>query len=213
MRKQAKTALAAILAIVPLAAVAGGAPDVRVGPFDFDNVPFHVALGEIVRGTGVSVVMRDDIPGTLSATGVAGKLDVIVGKMCGYSGARCDFNNDVLIVSMGRPVAAAAPRVPEVVAPHEAPRAEAEVVPPPEPAKPWAVVSGTSLRGTLAGWSSRAGWNLHWDATDDFILLAQAEFIGDFDAAVSRLLTAVNVHGHNFRAETYAGNKVLRVFK
>ncbi|PKO60784.1 MAG: hypothetical protein CVU23_13095 [Betaproteobacteria bacterium HGW-Betaproteobacteria-17] len=80
-------------------------------------------------------------------------------------------------------------------------------------AKPWGVISGTSLRDTLAGWSSRAGWALHWDATDDFVLLAQAEFDGDFDDAVSRLLVAVNVHGHNFHAETYTGNKVLRVFK
>jgi hypothetical protein len=213
MRKQAKTALAAILAIAPLAAVAGGAPDVRVGPFNFDNVPFHVALSEIIKGTGVSVVMRDDIPGTLSATGVAGKLDVIVGKMCGYSGAMCVFDNGVLMVSMGRPVDAAAPRAPEVVAPHGVAPAETEVVPPPEMAKPWGVISGTSLRDTLAGWSSRAGWALHWDAADDFVLLAQAEFDGDFDDAVSRLLVAVNVHGHNFHAETYTGNKVLRVFK
>jgi hypothetical protein len=138
---------------------------------------------------------------------------VILGKVCGYSGAKCDFDNGVLMVSMGSHVSAAAPGSPKVAAAPDAAAAEAGVVVPPEPPKPWEVVSGTSLRGTLADWSARAGWDLHWDAADDFVLLARAEFNGDFDGAVSRLLTAVNAHGYAFQAEAYAGNKVLRVFK
>lgn len=206
MQPYKRAALAAAIVLSPFTAVAGSMPDVRVGPFNFNEAPIHAALAQIVRGTGVSVVMTEDVPGTLTATGVGGKLDVIVGKVCGYSGAKCDFDNGVLMVSMREQLAAASPQAPAVV---EAP----VVVAPPEPVKPWEVVPGTSLRNTLAEWSDRADWELHWDAADDFVLLARAEFDGDFDSAVSRLLTAVNASGHTFHAETYTGNKVLRVFK
>lgn len=207
------SALAAAIALSSFTAVAGSLPDVRVGPFNFNEAPIHVALTKIVRGTGISVVMREDVPGTLTATGVEGKLEVILGKVCGYSGAKCNFDNGVLMVSMGGQISAAASGDPGVAATTGVAAAEADVVVPPEPPKPWEVVSGKSLRSTLADWSVRAGWDLHWDAADDFVLLARAEFNGDFDGAVSRLLTAVNAHGHAFQAETYAGNKVLRVFK
>lgn len=205
-------ALAAAIALSSFTAVAGQLPDIRVGPFNFNEAPIHVALTKIVRGTGISVVMAEDVPGTLTATEVEGKLEVILGKVCGYSGAKCDFDNGVLMVSM-RSHVAASPQASGVAATPDVDAAEAKVVTSPEPPKPWGVVSGTSLRSTLADWSTRAGWELHWDATDDFVLLARAEFNGDFDGAVSRLLTAVNAHGHAFQAETYAGNKVLRVFK
>ncbi len=82
-----------------------------------------------------------------------------------------------------------------------------------ETRKAWVVTPGVSLRDTLSNWAALYGWGLSWEPAQDFVLLAGAEFNGEFDVAVSGLLAAVNARGYDFRAETYAGNKVLRVFE
>lgn len=213
MQAHKQAALAAIVALTSLSAGAESLPEVRVGPFDFEDAPIHVALTRLVRGTGVSVVMAEDVPGTLTATKVAGKLDVIIGKICAYSSAKCEYADGVLTVSSRNSVAAA-PRLPAPPAPTQEADALGEAAADvPQAAEPWSVTAGVSLRDVLAQWAVRAGWELHWDSSDDFVLGARASFDGEFAAAVERLLVAVNAHGHSFQAETYSVNKVLRVYK
>lgn len=119
-----RTALFAALAVAPLISVADSMPDVRVGPMTFQDEPVHAALMRVVKGTGVSVVMADEIPGTLTASGVAGKLDVVVGKICAYSDAKCEFKGGAkggAIVVSSRSQSAAAPAAPVYPAARVAP--------------------------------------------------------------------------------------------
>lgn len=199
MRKQTKIALAMILASAPLAVGAVGIPDVRVGPFTFDDVPFHVALSEVVRGTGVSVVMQDDIPGTLSAEGVAGKLDVIVAKMCGYSGAKCDFRNGAIVVSLG----SKAEPAPVSALPEAQPEAPAEVV--------WQLKAGLPIHSQIESWARQAGWTFTWKAKNSWMVPADTQFGGEFDTAVEAVVRTLYQQGKPLTLKIWEGNKVAEV--
>lgn len=213
MRKKSKTALAAVLAIAPLAAGADAIPGVRVGPFNFDDVPFHTALVQIVKGTGVSVVMQDDIPGTLSAEGVAGRLDVIVGKMCGYSGASCEFRDGAIVVSlrakddargdMAQALALGGESRPVVAQETSFPAA-------PVP-KVWKLKAGGAIHAQLEAWAKDAGWTFAWRAKRSWLVPADTEFGGEFDVAVEAVVKALYEQGKPLTLKIWEGNKVAEV--
>ena len=75
----------------------------------------------------------------------------------------------------------------------------------------WAVLEGSSLRLSLAGWSDAAGWTLAWDSPADFRLGASATFSGSFEDAVGGLLNAIHPTAPEIAATLYRGNKVLHV--
>ena len=77
--------------------------------------------------------------------------------------------------------------------------------------RPWRVEAGRSLRETITVWAQQVGWEIHWDADEDLLLMTSAGFSDEFEDAVAKLLAAINVQGYTFRAEAYAGNKVLRI--
>ena len=75
----------------------------------------------------------------------------------------------------------------------------------------WAVLEGSSLRLSLAGWSDAAGWTLVWDSPADFRLGASATFSGSFEDAVGSLLNAIYPTAPEITATLYRGNNVLHI--
>lgn len=204
MLNHTKIVLAVIIASAPVAVGAIGIldtriPDMRVGPFNFDDVPFHVALGEIVRGTGVSVIMQDDIPGTLSAEGVTGKLDTVVGKLCGYSGAKCVFQNGAIVVSL-RSKYDLTPTAALLDAP---PPAAAPIM--------WQLKAGLPIHTQIESWAKQAGWTFSWKAKKSWVVPANTEFGGEFDAAVEAVVKTLYQQGKPLTLKIWEGNKVAEV--
>lgn len=207
MCKKTTTALAAVIALAPFAAVADAIPGTRVGPFSFNDVPLHVALAQIVKGTGVSLVMQDDIPGVLSATGVAGRLDIIVGKVCGYSGASCEFKNGAIVVSLREN------RKPDPLPADEAASGPDLPKPPPPPPAPkvWKLKAGVPIHAQIEAWSKDAGWTFGWKAKKSWLVPADTEFTGEFDVAVEAVVKALYQQGKPLTLKIWEGNKVAEV--
>ena len=75
----------------------------------------------------------------------------------------------------------------------------------------WAVLEGSSLKTTLEGWASAAGWTLIWDNPVDYRLRASATFSGGFEEAVGRLVDSIYQHNPEINVHLYRGNRVLHV--
>jgi hypothetical protein len=97
------------------------------------------------------------------------------------------------------PVVTSTPTVPVVPA-------MAPVVQEPE----WPIAPGL-LRGQLANWSTRAGYQLVWKAGYDFDMESKSSFHGDFVGAVKRLFHRMHEQGNLLRATIYQDNRVLEV--
>jgi hypothetical protein len=76
----------------------------------------------------------------------------------------------------------------------------------------WAVLAGSSLRGTLQGWAAAAGWTLVWDSPVDYQIRASVTFTGDFLEAVGRLVDAVYETNPELSATLYRGNRTIHVY-
>lgn len=75
----------------------------------------------------------------------------------------------------------------------------------------WAVMAGSSLKGTLERWAEIAGWTLIWDHRSDFQLRASATFKGSFQVAVGSLIDGIYLSNPGFSATLYRGNQVLHI--
>ncbi len=95
-----------------------------------------------------------------------------------------------------------APPVPTAPAPTPAPAAMAET---------YAVSPGETLRTALTRWTAAGGWELVWDAPNDYTLSAGAGFGGGLVPAVTQLMESLRANGAPFGAELFEGNRVVRV--
>ncbi len=75
----------------------------------------------------------------------------------------------------------------------------------------WAAMSGGDLKGTLDGWSRAAGWTLVWDSPVNYRLRASAQFAGDFETAVARLVDTIHRSNPEVLVTMYRGNRVVHV--
>lgn len=89
---------------------------------------------------------------------------------------------------------------------------QGEARPAPAPRPDYAVAPGETLRAVLARWAGAEGWQLVWDAGNDYALDAAARFPGgDLERAVAQLLEALQRNGAPYGASLAAGNRVIRV--
>lgn len=78
--------------------------------------------------------------------------------------------------------------------------------------KKWIVnAADSSTRKTLDQWAKDANWDLVWNASNDVILEANAEFTGDFTTAVTKLLDAISGADVKLVGTIYTDNNVLVV--
>lgn len=78
--------------------------------------------------------------------------------------------------------------------------------------KKWIVnASDSSARKTLDQWSKDANWDLVWNASNDVVIEANAEFTGDFPTAVTKLLDAISGADVKLVGAIYTDNNVLVV--
>ena len=75
----------------------------------------------------------------------------------------------------------------------------------------WSVRSETTLRDTLENWSAREGWELIWDARNDYRIRASADLGQDFLSAVRALADAVHMTSPDLTVTIYLGNRVIHV--
>jgi hypothetical protein len=87
----------------------------------------------------------------------------------------------------------------------------AELIAPPAPPMPEWIIRPGLLRGQLEAWSAKAGYQLIWEAKNDFEMSSQANFQDDYIGAVTGLFTAMHDQGNPLRVPVYQGNKVLKV--
>lgn len=89
------------------------------------------------------------------------------------------------------------------------------ITPPPAevlaPQEVWAVMSGSSLKGTMEGWARASGWTIVWDNPVDYRIRVSATFQGDFEMAVARLVDAIHQGSPELNVTLYRGNRVLHV--
>jgi hypothetical protein len=76
---------------------------------------------------------------------------------------------------------------------------------------PYTVAPGETLRTVLTRWTAASGWQLVWEAPNDYTLSATASFPGSLEQAASGLMEAVHSAGAPFGAHMAYGNRVLRV--
>jgi hypothetical protein len=82
---------------------------------------------------------------------------------------------------------------------------------PSEAPAPYTVAPGETLRTVLTRWTAASGWQLVWEAPNDYTLSATASFPGSLEQAATRLMEAVHHAGAPFGARMAYGNRVLRV--
>lgn len=83
---------------------------------------------------------------------------------------------------------------------------------PPVPKPDYTVAPGETLRAVLARWAGADGWQLVWDAGNDYALDAAARFPGgDLERAVTQLLEALQRSGAPYGASLASGNRVVRI--
>ena len=75
----------------------------------------------------------------------------------------------------------------------------------------WAVMAGTSLKDTLDGWTSVAGWTLIWDSPIDYRMRASATFHGPFEVSASSLIDSIYNGNPELMATFHRGNRVLHI--
>ena len=74
----------------------------------------------------------------------------------------------------------------------------------------WQLSQG-SLRTQLDVWTTRASWQLVWNADTDLDMQSRATFRGNFVAAVTQLFEGLHAAGFPLRATFYPSNNVLEV--
>ena len=74
----------------------------------------------------------------------------------------------------------------------------------------WQLSQG-SLRTQLDVWTTRASWQLVWNADPDLDMQSRATFRGNFVAAVTQLFEGLHAAGFPLRATFYPSNNVLEV--
>jgi hypothetical protein len=79
------------------------------------------------------------------------------------------------------------------------------------PDSSWSVRADTTLQSTLRSWTAREGWDLIWDAKNDYRIRASAQLGGDFLSAVRALADAVNMTSPDLTVTLYLGNRVIHV--
>lgn len=97
---------------------------------------------------------------------------------------------------------------------HSTPPVPAAPAPTPAPAAPaetYAVFPGETLRTALTRWTATGGWELVWEAPNDYTLGAGAGFGGGLIPAVTQLMESLRANGAPFGAELFEGNHVVRV--
>lgn len=81
-----------------------------------------------------------------------------------------------------------------------------------EPYKPvasqFSVVAGQMLHPTLAEWASKSGWTVVWESEYDYRIEAGANFSGDFQEAVTAIVTAMSEARPAITVDFYKGNNV-----
>ncbi len=75
----------------------------------------------------------------------------------------------------------------------------------------WTVQADTTLQSTLRAWTAREGWDLVWDAQNDYRIRASAHLGSDFLPAVRALADAVNMTSPDLTVTLYLGNRVIHV--
>jgi hypothetical protein len=75
----------------------------------------------------------------------------------------------------------------------------------------WTVRTESTLRGTLEAWSAREGWDLVWDAKNDYRMRASADLGSDFLKAIRVLADSVNMSSPDLTVTLYLGNRVIHV--
>lgn len=63
-----------------------------------------------------------------------------------------------------------------------------QIRPVPKPKEVWTGESGESLKTSVMKWAEKAKWNVIWDTTIDYPLLAPVSFEGRFDEAVAQFV-------------------------
>jgi hypothetical protein len=102
-------------------------------------------------------------------------------------------------------------QVPPAFADAVGPAGEAGGAPAVRTSRGWAAMSGGDLKGTLDGWSRAAGWTLVWDSPVNYRLRASAQFAGDFETAVARLVDTIHRSNPEVLVTMYRGNRVVHV--
>lgn len=75
----------------------------------------------------------------------------------------------------------------------------------------WSVLSGSTLRSTLEGWSNVSGWTLVWDSPYDYRIKASVTFRDDFQNSVGRLVDSIHQANPDLSATIYRGNRVIHI--
>lgn len=75
----------------------------------------------------------------------------------------------------------------------------------------WSVRAESTLQVTLENWAAREGWDLIWDAKNDYRIRASADLGSDFLAAVRALADAVHMTSPDLTVTLYLGNRVIHV--
>jgi len=75
----------------------------------------------------------------------------------------------------------------------------------------WTVRAESTLQSTLQNWAAREGWELVWDAKNDYRIRAAADLGSDFLSAVRALSDAVNMTSPDLTVTLYMGNRVIHV--
>lgn len=76
-------------------------------------------------------------------------------------------------------------------------------------AEPFRLVAGISLQTQLRDWAKRAGWNLIWNITPDWIIPGPATYSSDFQDATSAVIRDIAAGGADVRADLYTGNNTV----
>lgn len=76
----------------------------------------------------------------------------------------------------------------------------------------WALRAGREIDKELAGWAQKGGWALHWQLPKSWAVVANAEFDGSFQDAITKVIESLYAEGKPIRMKLWEGNRVAEVY-
>jgi hypothetical protein len=75
----------------------------------------------------------------------------------------------------------------------------------------WVLTSGDTIQKDLSAWAAKAGWNIVWNVSKDWVVPSNSVFSGEFQNAAEQVIKTLASNGALVHAQLYLANKTMVV--
>lgn len=75
----------------------------------------------------------------------------------------------------------------------------------------WVLTAGDTIKKDLRMWAAKAGWNVVWNVSMDWVIPSNSVFYGEFQDAAEQVIKTLASNGALLHAQLYLANKTMVV--